>query len=337
MPPPAVTCIIISYNPGPEIHEALEALAAQTYEHRQIMVYDNASVERAEVDRLTLPGGARFIQGDENLGFAGGNNRVIEMLDTPLVALINPDARPEPDWLERMVAALEAHPGAVMAAGKQLMAEDPSRLDGAGDNLHLAGVPYRGGFGRPDDVPNARGEVFGPCGAGALYRRAAFLAAGGFDEDFFCYVEDVDIALRLRMHGGWCVFEPRAVLYHIGSATMGRRSDFAIYHGARNRIWMLANNLPPGLLVAVSVLHLPIWCMLFARTALRRRAEAAALWRGTVDGVRGLKRQRDKRRARLARQRISTWQLARSLTWSPVKLFTRGVDIRPLPDQRGRS
>jgi N-acetylglucosaminyl-diphospho-decaprenol L-rhamnosyltransferase len=96
----------------------------------------------------------------------------------------------------------------------QLSFNDPGRLDGAGDNYLAVGVPWRGGHGH--DVSTiykmADGEVFFACAAAALYRTEVFKAAGGFGEDYFCYVEDVDLEFRLRLFGGrvcrywtlWC-------------------------------------------------------------------------------------------------------------------------------------
>ena len=88
------------------------------------------------------------------------------------------------------------------------------------------------------------GEIFAPCAAAALYRRAAFLEAGGFDEHFFCYMEDVDLGFRLRLLGYRCGYAPAAIVHHVGSGTTGARSPFTVYHGHRNLVWTYVKNMP---------------------------------------------------------------------------------------------
>jgi GT2 family glycosyltransferase len=94
-------------------------------------------------------------------------------------------------------------------------------------------------------------EIFSPCAAAALYRRSALLEVGGFDEDFFCYVEDVDLGFRLRLAGYRCLYVPLSVAHHIGSGTTGgKNSDFSVYHGHRNLVWAFVKNMPGVLTVS---------------------------------------------------------------------------------------
>lgn len=326
---PRVAVVIVAFNSGDHLQRALDGLAAQTYCDFEIILWDNASEDGAAA-AATLPDGARYVRSETNLGFAEGNNRAAALVDAELLALLNPDAVPEPTWLERLVAALDARAEAVMAASLQLCADDPERLDGAGDVYHAAGIPYRGGFGaRAAGLP-ARGEVFGPCGAAALYRKSAFDAAGGFDARFFCYVEDVDLAFRLRRAGGRCVFAGDAVVRHVGSATAGRRSDFTVYHGTRNRIWTFAKNMPGPLLVATVPLHLVMSVVLLGVAALRGGDVLRATVRGYRDGVRGAGPFLRERAA--GGKDASAWTIARAMTWSPWKLFRRAPDIRAWPE-----
>jgi GT2 family glycosyltransferase len=81
-----------------------------------------------------------------------------------------------------------------------------------------------------------------------MYRRNIFLDVGGFDERFFCYFEDVDLAFRLNLAGHRCLYVPNAKVKHLGSAITGRRSDFAVYHGHRNMVWAYVKNMPSNLL-----------------------------------------------------------------------------------------
>jgi len=332
---PRVAVIIVAFNSGPDLQRALDGLEAQTYRDFEILLWDNASTDGAG-ERANLPHEpgslpSRFIRSGENLGFAAANNRAAALADGELIALLNPDAVPEPAWLERLVAALDARADAVMAASLQLCAEDPDRLDGAGDVYHVSGVPYRGGFGAPMGAHIQTGEVFGPCGAAALYRRTAFEAAGGFDERYFCYVEDVDLAYRLRRAGGRCVFAHDAVVRHVGSASTGRRSEFSVYHGVRNRTWTLFKSTPAPLFPIIASAHILALALLIGVALVRRPQVLPATFRGLWAGVRGAGQFGADRRALAHSANGSVWKLVRAMTWSPLKLLRRGVDIRPYP------
>jgi GT2 family glycosyltransferase len=328
--PPRVAVLIVAYNSGPHLQGALDAIAAQTWRDFEIILWDNASRDGA-AERARLPANARFIRCESNLGFAGGNNAAARETGAELLALLNPDAVPEPRWLERLVAALDADPRAVMAASRQVSAEDPSRLDGLGDVYHVSGVCYRGGFGAKSAGETPAGEVFAPCGAAALYRRAAFDAAGGFDERFFCYIEDVDLAFRLRLAGGACVFVPDATVRHVGSATMGQRSEFALYHGVRNRIWAIVKDVPGALLPVTLPLHAAVLAVQLVKAPFHSRAVLSGTWRGIWDGVIGAPRFLPDRRRIQASRRVSLADIAGAMTWSPWKLLKRAPDIRPRP------
>jgi GT2 family glycosyltransferase len=263
-----------------------------------------------------------------NLGFAAANNRGAAGAATPWLATLNPDAFPEPDWLARLLAAAEAHPGAVMLGSTQLLADAPDRFDGTGDCYLAWGFAWRGDHRRPTGgAPYPAGAGFAPCAAAALYDRAAFESAGGFDERYFCYLEDVDLAFRLRLAGGRCFQAGDAVVRHVSSGIVGRGSDFALYHGARNQLWTFAKDMPGPLLW----LNLPGFAAIMVAMWLRLlpRGQSGVLWRGVRDAVAGLAPILASRRD-LQRDRTATiGQIARALTWNPWRFATRRGDLRP--------
>jgi len=201
--------------------------------------------------------GVQLIRLEDNLGFAAANNLAIKMCDTEFVALLNPDAFPHPDWLEKLLAAAERHPEVAAFGSRQMIDGQPGIVDGIGDVYHVSGLSWRAGHGRPlreEDLVER--EIFSPCAAAALYRRSALLEVDGFDEDFFCYFEDVDLGFRLRLAGYKCLYVPDAVVDHVGSASSGgRRSDFAVYHGHRNLVWCFLKNMPNPLFSALLITH----------------------------------------------------------------------------------
>ncbi len=325
--PARVAVIVVAYQSRPHLQRCMDALAAQTLRDFELVVWDNGSSDAA-LEALRAPAQA-IVRRSANLGFAAANNRAAALTRAPAIALLNPDAFPEPDWLERLVAALDADPAAGAIGSLQLDDADPTRLDGAGDVYHAFGIPFRGGYGAPRPPTIPAGEVFGPCAAAALYRREAFEALGGFDESFFCYCEDVDLAFRLRAAGWRCWFEPRAVVRHVGSASAGLRSPFAVRHGVRNRLWTFVKNMPTPLFIALAPAHMAMTAGLWLRDAVRDPAAARATAAGLRQGLAGLPRIWRARRAAQAAHATPWWRLARALTWSPWTLARRAPDIRP--------
>ncbi len=240
-----VAVIIVNWNGEAYLRRMLDALQAQRRRADRIVVVDNASSDGSrsivaafsDVQLIALP---------TNRGFAAANNvAAAAVTDCEWLAFLNPDAFPEPAWLQRLLEAAAASPDHAMFASELRDARDPARLDGAGDAYHVSGLCWRIAHGRPlDEVSPRPHDVFSPCAAAALIRRDAFDDVGGFDPSFFCYVEDVDLAFRMRLRGHRCLYVPGAVVLHVGSALAGRLSAFSVYHGHRNLVWAWIKNMP---------------------------------------------------------------------------------------------
>ena len=244
------------------------------------------------------------------------------------LAFLNPDAYAEPDWLAELVAASQRHPWADAFGSTQIDAETPERLDGAGDVYHAFGASYRGHYNWPLDKLPEEGECFAPCAAAALYRRSAFEALGGFEESFFCYCEDIDLGYRLRLAGGRVVQAAGARVLHEGSGVTGKRSDFTIYHGHRNRIWMYYRCTPLLLLIPTAPFHMLFNLCLLVQFALEGRARPYL--KTLKDAATGLAAQSEARRRIQQERKASLTDLARSMTWSLVKILRKEADIRPI-------
>jgi GT2 family glycosyltransferase len=251
----ALTVIIVNFNSFELLAKCLRHLSLQTVPPDRVFVLDNASTDGfGNIKKFT--GRAIVFKMTDNIGFAAGNNFALAECTTPLVALLNPDAFPEPDWIQQLLVAAEKYPEYSMFGSRLVSAQNPKQLDGDGDCYHVSGVAWREGHGRFFRAQSAPREVFSPCAAAAMYRTEALREAGGFDEDFFCYLEDVDLGFRLRLLGHRCLQVPSAVVHHLGSATSGgQRSDFAVYHGHRNMVWTFFKNMPSGLFWAFLPLH----------------------------------------------------------------------------------
>jgi len=331
--PPQISVVVVVYESGPMLAECLAALRAQTFSAYEVLLVDNASSDRTAQAAAAADPAIRLIENADNLGFAAAVNQGAKAASGRWLALLNPDAFAEPAWLERLVAAAEANPNVHAFASRQLMADDPGKLDGLGDVMALAGYPFRGGYTHPDPGPVEPGWVFSACGGAMLIDRALFLRLGGFDERLFCYCEDVDLGYRLRLIGEPTLLVPDAVVRHVGSASSGgRRSDFAAFHGTRNRFWVFVKDTPPVLFWLTLPLHILATAVLFARHATA--GELKAPMRGLIAGIRGIRVALEARREAQATRKVSSWAIARAMTWNPLNLFLRRAFIqkkRPTP------
>jgi N-acetylglucosaminyl-diphospho-decaprenol L-rhamnosyltransferase len=328
---PAASVLIVNYNSGPHLAACLAHLQAQTMRDFEAIVVDNDSVDNSlGIAQRQVEGDGRFCfeAAGRNLGFAAANNRAAAMAGAPWLALLNPDAFAAPDWLEQLLFATQRHPDAAMFGSTQIDAQNADRLDGTGDRYFCLGLAWRGGHGWPVGTLPPEGEIFGPCAAAALYRADAFRAVGGFDETLFCYMEDVDLAFRLRLARQRAVQIPAARVRHIGGGA-GGSGEFAIHHGVRNSIWCFAKNMPGSLMWPLLPLHLLAMLLMVLSKAVRGERGG---WRGLRDGLAGLVDLWPRRRAVQSARRITALQLMRMLTWNPLALLTRAP-----PNPGGRS
>ena len=327
---PQISVVVVVYESGPTLAECLAALRAQTFSDFEILLVDNASSDRVAQAAAMADPAIRLIENAENLGFAAAVNQGARAARGRWLVLLNPDAYAEPDWLARLAAAAEANPEVHCFTSRQLMAEDPSKLDGLGDVMALAGYPFRGGYTHPNPGHLEPGWVFSACGGAMMVGRELFLRVGGFDERLFCYCEDVDLGYRLRLIGEPTLLVPDAVVRHVGSAsTGGRRSDFAVFHGTRNRFWVFVKDTPAVLFWLTLPLHILATAVLFARHATR--GEVVTPIKGLASGIKNVRVAIEARREAQATRTASTWEIARAMTWNPLDLLLRRAFIQPKP------
>ncbi|MBV5327753.1 MAG: glycosyltransferase family 2 protein [Chlorobium sp.] len=310
---PKVTVVIVNWNGEQFLERCLAALMAQTVKPQEIILVDNASSD-GSVDIVRRFPSVRIFAQDSNTGFACGNNLAIKAVSahSKWIALLNPDAFPESRWLEECLSSAQRHPQFNVFGSKLVTAIDPMVLDGTGDAYHLSGLVWRAGHGLSVSVAMENEcEVFTPCAAAALYRRSVLAEAGGFDEDFFCYVEDVDLGFRLRLAGHRCLYVPKSVVHHVGSGTTGgQHSDFAVYHGHRNLVWTFVKNMPGLLFWLLLPLHLVLNLVSIVRFMFR--GQGRVIWRAKRDAFLGLPKMWRKRQ-QIQKNRIASisdiWQV----------------------------
>jgi N-acetylglucosaminyl-diphospho-decaprenol L-rhamnosyltransferase len=324
---PEITVIVVNYNGGDFLKGCLASLAAQTFSSFETILVDNASTD-GSVDRIgEKPQRLTILRETSNHGFAKANNLAARQARGRWIALLNPDAEAAPDWLENLMRAVRERPSHRIVASLQIAMLDDALLDGAGDCYLACGYAWRGGFGRSvKETPDA-GECFAACGAAAFFPKDVFLSAGGFDERYFCYHEDVDLGFRLRLLGERCQFDPRCRVRHAGSGITGRASDFAVFHGARNGFWTYIKNMPGWLLLA----SFPVWVL--GTIAILLRGLATGRFGATVKGLAAafgdlgpaLKARGEMKK----RRKASLGEIAAALSWDPFRFLARRPDVRP--------
>ena len=313
---PLFSVIIVNYNGGAYLTRCVDALLAQEGPSFEAILVDNGSVD-GSLEGLPADPRLSVIEAGENLGFAVANNLAAKRARGTWLVMLNPDAFARPGWLRALERATGNHPGVAMFGSMQVMADTPALFDGAGDEYSVYGIAYRARYGQPVETITADYPVFGPCAAAAAYRRDVFEALGGFDARFFCYHEDVDLALRFRRAGHRCVQVADAVVDHVGGGISGDASDFAVYHGTRNRVWTWVGSMPLAPMVLLLPLHMAANLAYLAWSVVRParfRPTARGLWHG----VRGAPAMLRTRRAYGTRGTVIGM-----LAWNPLSVIRR--------------
>jgi len=311
---PTVAVVIVNRNGDDHLIRCLEALKHQTVQPQNVVVVDNGSKDRSFERVLDDFQGGYVIRLHSNMGFACASNIGVQSAEgVQWVSLLNNDAFPEPTWLENLLEATSVHPACAAVAPRIISDRDPRLVDGAGDLYHVSGFAWRRYYGQPQTLfAHTPREIFSAPATAVLYRRDVFQELGGFDEDFFCYFEDVDFGFRLRLAGYRAYYVPSAVVRHVGSATQGMKSSFALYHGHRNLVWTYFKNMPSPLLTLYLPQHLLFNLMSICWYAAR--GEGTTLVRAKVDALKRLPAFWKKRRAIQKRRQSRLREIRRELT-----------------------
>jgi O-antigen biosynthesis protein len=235
--PPIASIIIVSYNSAAQIGACLRALQQQRCDcEYEIVVVDNASHDQSRAIVADFPG-VRLIAADENWGFAGGVNRGVTAAHGQMIALLNPDATPAPDWLQQIIAAL--NDPQIGVVGSKVLGHD-GHIQSLGSELQLpAMLSAHREAGERDTGQEDREivDVWAVHGAAMAFTRPVWEALGGFDEGFFpAYWEESDFCERARRAGWRVVVVPRAIVQHYEASATGKYSPEFYFYYHRNRL-----------------------------------------------------------------------------------------------------
>jgi len=301
---PEIAVVVVNWNGAHLLPTCLGSLRRQTFADFETILVDNGSSDDSlELVARDFPE-VRVVALAENLGLAGGTTTGIKLTDAPIIATLNNDTEADPRWLAELHAALADHPEAGSAASKLLLFDRRDVIHSAGDFYGLDGIPGNRGVWQHDNGAFARQElVFGACAGAAAYRRSMLDDVGGFEDSFFMYCEDVDLAFRSQLLGYRCVYVPTAVVYHMLSATGG--GPLASYYCGRNFVRVIARDMPGPLLRRVWPRVLLAQLKIAAESVRHAREPAArAKLHGQLAGLRELPRLLGERGAIQSRRRV---------------------------------
>lgn len=307
--PPFASLIVPNRNGKRFIDTLFSSLQTQTFQDFEVLFVDDASTDDSisyleEVYSTHIVGSPdidsalfelRIIANRSNVGFVSCCNQGASIARGRILVMLNNDTEPEVNWLEELVKAVCANPTAAIVTSKVLLFDKRDHLHTTGDMLGRDGIPINRGVWQKDRGQfDAQPFVFSGSGCASAYRREAWNALGGFDEDFWMYLEDVDFAFRAQLAGWDAIFVPNARIYHQLSATSG--DVLSSYQVGRNTIWTIVKNMPRSLLLK----NLSVILLSQARIAIDalrniRGAAARARLKGQLASLLGLPRQLQKR------------------------------------------
>ncbi len=248
---PLVTAVVVTVNNVDLLRNCLDSLCRQDYQALEIIVVDNDSDENLQDTLAAQFPQVRMIRLNKNHGFAGGNNRGIEIAQGKYVALINNDAIASPQWISSLVKTVESDPDIGAVASIIVDGNRPQVLDSCGVGIGLDGMSRQAMRGMPVPELTQPKDVLLFSGCACLLKMDALEKVGLFDEDFFAYCEDTDLGLRMRRAGWKIVVAPDAYVYHYYSLTGGKFSLQKVYWVERNHFWVAVKHFPWFLLAVL--------------------------------------------------------------------------------------
>ncbi len=306
---PSVAIVILNWNGRSLFPQFLPPILEQSRrEGITLFVADNGSTDGSPEFLETHFPEVNLLRLDRNHGFAGGYNRALAQIDADVFVLVNSDVEVTPGWMEPCLALLEAHPRLAAVQPKIRSWKEKEKFEyagAAGGFLDSLGYPFcRGRI--LTEVETDLGQYDTPAsilwatGACLFIRAEAFHGAGGFDEDFFAHMEEIDLCWRLKNQGWQIRIEPASVVFHLGGATLSYQSPRKVYLNFRNSLWMLLKNLPAGKLLPVLLPRLVLDGVAAAEFLVTGQVSAfKAVWQAHMAFYRSLHRFLKKRKALL--------------------------------------
>ncbi|MCO4781251.1 MAG: glycosyltransferase [Candidatus Cloacimonetes bacterium] len=302
---PLVSVIIPNFNGEAFLRNAVHSIVHQTWKNTEIIVVDNNSSDKSiSIIKNEFPD-VKVMSLNSNTGFAAAVNTGVRVAQGDYISFFNNDAQAKPNWIETLINAIKNEDEIGFAASRVLSQHDTRLIDSAGDGITSSGKCFNIGNANLDSPQFSKQRwVFGATGAASFYKKTALLEAGELDEDFYMYLEDVDLSFRLQTLGYKCLYVPEAVVTHIGSATANSYPGLKTYYLSRNLISLLVKNVPKSLIKLNFIPFLGhLFYMFFYQLLINR--EPVSFVRGLYHGIQMIESNIRKRKIILGGRRIT--------------------------------
>ncbi len=267
---PKVAVVILNWNGKYYLERFLPSVYNSSYPNLTFVIGDNASTDdsvafiRKTYPKITL------IQNDKNYGFAGGYNRILEQVEADYYIILNSDVEVSTGWIEPIIEAMESDSTVAAAQPKILSSLQPDLFEyagAAGGYIDKYGYPFcRGRIFDTIETDRAQyndpASIFWASGAALFIKSKIWKKSGGFDEDFFAHMEEIDLCWRLKRMGYSIKYYPFSEVFHVGGGALNKENSFKTYLNFKNNLVMLQKNLPfPQVYI---ILFFRLWLDLFA-------------------------------------------------------------------------
>ncbi len=295
--------VMVNWNGRHFLEKSLGSLKKQGYRDFELVFVDNGSTDGSAVYVKKIFPKSTIIRNPENLGFAEGNNIGIRAAKGDYIVALSNDTMADKDFLKELIKTAESDKKIGMVGSKMFF--ENKKINTFGHKALISGFSK--------DSKDSR--IFSPCAGAALYKKEMLedvrLGQDYFDSDFFCYYEDFDIGFRARLRG-WKAVLSDAVVFHKHAGTAGVYTDFSIYYGNRNPLFVIIKNYPTSVLLLYSPLIFVTQMASLFKYALRGKFLLAL--KAKLDAIFAIKKFLKKRRVIQARRIISNRELKKLMT-----------------------
>lgn len=236
-----------NYNGEKFLKTFFESLNNDSEYIGEVIIVDNGSTDKSKEyilnNSFNFP--VTIIENNENRGFAPAVNQGIKKAKYEYIFSLNNDTEIKPGSVKALIDLISSHENIFSVQAKMLQYNNKELIDDVGDEYNLLAWTKKTGENHNSDEYSEVMEIFSACAGAAMYKKSILNEIGMFDDNFFAYMEDVDLAIRSKINGYSNLLCPDAIVYHIGSATSGSRyNEFKVKLAARNNVWVVYKNLP---------------------------------------------------------------------------------------------
>ncbi|WP_458405394.1 glycosyltransferase family 2 protein [Methanobrevibacter sp.] len=236
-----------NYNGEKFLKTFFESLNNDSEYIGEVIIVDNGSTDKSKEyilnNSFNFP--VTLIENNENLGFSPAVNQGIKKAKYEYIFSLNNDTEIKPGSVKALIDLISSHENIFSVQAKMLQYNNKELIDDVGDEYNLLAWTKKTGENHNSNEYSEVMEIFSACAGASMYKKSIINEIGMFDDNFFAYMEDVDLAIRSKINGYSNLLCPDAIVYHIGSATSGSRyNEFKVKLAARNNVWVVYKNLP---------------------------------------------------------------------------------------------